>query len=60
MELKEEELENILGGANPEVVKENLAKGNEAYRPRKLEEIQKELEELRAKREEIIGRKHSK
>ena len=53
MELNEKELENVLGGANKEVIKDKVLENKEVYRPRKVEEIEKEKEELLKQKEEL-------
>ena len=57
MELNEKELENVLGGANKEVIKDKVLENKEVYRPRKVEEIEKEKEELLKQKEELLNHK---
>ena len=54
MELNENELENVLGGANKEVVNDKVMDTQKLYREKSVEEIKKEIEELKEKREEIL------
>ena len=55
MELNEKELENVLGGANKEVINDKVLENKDVYRPRKVEEIEKEKEELLKQREELLN-----
>lgn len=57
MELNEKELENVLGGANKEVINDKVLENKEVYRPRKVEEIEKEKEELLKQKEELLNHK---
>ena len=54
MELNENELENVLGGANKEVITDKVLENNELYRPRKVEEIEREKQELLRQKEELL------
>lgn len=60
MEFKEEELENVLGGANREVINDKVLQNRELYRSRSVEEIEKEKQELLRKREEILNNSRAK
>ena len=57
MELGERELENVLGGANKELINDKVLENKEVYRSRKVEEIEKEKEELLKQKEELINHK---
>ena len=57
MELNEKELEDVLGGANKEVINDKVLENKEVYRPRKVEEIEKEKEELLKQKEELLNNK---
>lgn len=54
MEIEEKELENVLGGANKEVINDKVLENKELYRPRSVEEIEREKQELLRQREEIL------
>ena len=54
MELDEEKLENVLGGANKEVVNDKVLENKDAYRPKSVAEIEREKEELLRVREELL------
>lgn len=54
MELNEEELENVLGGANKEVVKEKVKENPNLYRMNRLLEIEKEKKDLLRQKEELL------
>lgn len=60
MELDEKELENALGGANKEVIQDYVLNNKELYRPRKVEEIEKEKQELLKKKEELLNNSKTK
>lgn len=60
MELNEEQLENVLGGANKEVINDKVLENKELYRPRSVEEIEREKEELLQQREELLNSKENK
>ena len=54
-EINESKLENILGGAPKAVINDRVLSNKEMYRPRKIEEIEKEKAELLRRREEILN-----
>ena len=60
MELQERDLENILGGANKEVINDKVLENKQLYRPRSVEEIEKEKQELLQKREELLQNSQKK
>ncbi len=57
MEYSEEELENVLGGANKEVINDKVLENKELYRPRSVAEIEKEKQELLRQKEELLENK---
>ena len=57
MEYSEEELENVLGGANKEVISDKVLENKELYRPRSVAEIEKEKQELLRQKEELLENK---
>ena len=57
MELSDEELENVLGGAQKEVVMDKIDNNENVYRPRSIQEIREEKEVLLKKREELLREK---
>ena len=54
MELNENELENVLGGAKREVVNDKVEENRNLYRGKTVAELEREIEELKAKRAEIV------
>ena len=60
MELNEKELENVLGGANKEVINDKVLENKNIYRQRSVAEIEKEKQELLRQREEILKAAKSK
>ena len=57
MEYSEEKLENVLGGANKEVINDKVLENKELYRPRSVAEIEKEKQELLRQKEELLENK---
>lgn len=57
MELNENELENVLGGAKREVVNDKVEENRNLYRGKTVAELEKEIEELKEKKEEILNGK---
>ena len=60
MELNEEKLENVLGGANPAVINDKVIENKDVYRESRIAEIEKEKNELLRQREEILKRYKTK
>ena len=60
MELDENELENVLGGANKEVIKDKVLENKELYREKTIEEIEREKQELLRQREELLNNSKTK
>ena len=60
MKLNEKELENVLGGANKEVINDKVLENKNIYRQRSVAEIEKEKQELLRQREEILKAAKSK
>ena len=54
MELDEEKLEQVLGGAHKDVINDKVLENKEVYRAKKIEEIEKEKEELLIQKEELL------
>ena len=55
-ELSEAELENALGGAPREVAKDKALENGNIFRPRSIEEIEREKQDLLRQREEALKR----
>ena len=54
MELNEKQLENVLGGANREIIVDKALENKDVFREKSLSDIQREKEELIKQKEELL------
>ena len=60
MELNDKELENVLGGAQKEVVTDKVLENRNIFRERSVAEIEEEKQELLRQREELLNSQRTK